>query len=345
MEKNTRDTKGYIRECLVKCLEDERNELLGQTEDKRILVKKLEEELSPKQKGIGDVFKGLFCYEKKGIEKLTEKQRESFKKIISKCKGEGENIIKKCYSEVKEEICKIKDEIKNTEKRIENIETKIILKTLSLHEIKKSDVKTNNYYFHFDYNSLYVDFVNQNERLCGEIYRKPRNEKEENYIRYIREIPTLTRDFLKNKEILEDKKYKEFDQFYELAANDHSRVKYMKLVRLGIKETNEELEKFRIPFEFYKSAVNEPFRESLFEFIKDNLINNFGEILQDCFKYRSFTLYGSPSKTTREVIKIANLPLEKVKKIQDKYMKIRIDDNETLEGKLENLQAPYNTKK
>ncbi len=320
MEKNTKDTKGYIRECLVKYLEDKRNELLGQTEDKRILVKKLEEESSPKQKGIGDVLNGLFCYKKKGIEKLTEKQRESFKKIISKCKGEGENIIKKCYSEVKEEICKIKDEIKNTEKRIENIETKIILKTLSLYGIKKSDVKTNNYWFHFDCNSLYVNFVNQNERLCGKIYRKPRNKKEENYIRSIDTACYFNKHFSEDKEVL-NLGYKKF------------------------KENSEEEKNLKLVVQFYEDAVNEPFREGLFEFIKDDLINNFSEILQDTFNYRSFTLYGSPSKTTREVIKIANLPLEEVKKIQDEYMDIGIDNNETLEGKLENLQAPYNTKK
>ena len=43
-----------------------------------------------------------------------------------------------------------------------------------LNSIGVDKIETNNYWFHFEYKGLYVDFVNQTNRLCGEIQKPKR---------------------------------------------------------------------------------------------------------------------------------------------------------------------------
>ncbi|MDD5086306.1 MAG: hypothetical protein PHV16_00995 [Candidatus Nanoarchaeia archaeon] len=313
MEKN----REYIKKCMIESLEKERSEILECIEDKEKLIERLEEEMSPENsQGIVDYFRNLLDYRKKRVE-LTDRQKDLFKKINSKIGIQAENIIGDYQRRIKDEIINIEDEITKQEEVIKPVEGKIILKTLSLHGIKKQDIESNGYWFHFDYNSYFVGFVNQSERLCGEMYRKPKNKEEEKHMKEIerRIISFPRKSFLENKEI--------------------SNIGYKRFKNISNQDKN-----LKIISQFYEAMVNEPFREGLFEIIKNDLINNFKDIFQQVFNYRSFILYGSPSKTTKDLISIAHLPLKTVKKIQDDYATVRIDEKESLEDKLS-----YNLKK
>tara|TARA_Y100000310_G_C20646794_1_gene797109 strand:+ start:380 stop:889 length:510 start_codon:yes stop_codon:yes gene_type:complete len=107
-----------------------------------------------------------------------------------------------------------------------------IFSILSKYGIEKEDVHTNGYWFQFEYNDLHVNFVNQTERLCGEMYRSPVNSDEQRCVRDARMIMHEGRS-----------EFKEFQ------------------------------------------------RE---------------------FDYRSFVVYGSTKSATKDVMKIAKMPLEKV---------------------------------
>lgn len=83
----------------------------------------------------------------------------------------------------KEEEKEINNRRQAREKKIEEAQTKEILSVLSQHGIQEKEVSINSYWFHFIYSPLYINFVNQNERLCGEMYRILVNKDEEECIR------------------------------------------------------------------------------------------------------------------------------------------------------------------
>ena len=62
---------------------------------------------------------------------------------------------------------------------IEDRQTDLILEILERFGITRESIQTNKYWFKFEHNGFIVKFVNQTSRLCGAMYRKPRNKDEE----------------------------------------------------------------------------------------------------------------------------------------------------------------------
>lgn len=67
--------------------------------------------------------------------------------------------------------------------RIQEEQKKQILAVLAKAGVQPYEVQTNGYWFHFTHKGMYVDFVNQTERLCGQVYRLPRNDEEKEVLR------------------------------------------------------------------------------------------------------------------------------------------------------------------
>lgn len=143
--------------------------------------------------------------------------------------------------------------------KIEEIKAKEILSVLSA-EYSITKVNTNNYWFSFNYNRLLIHFVNQTDRLCGEMYNPPLNKDEEECLR-------------DGHRIMSDNKYKD----------------------------------------------------------------GRGQFQRE-FNYRSFIFCGDMYKTVKNVVKLAQLPIEKVIELQDSHGDIHLERNESLEHKLEAIE-------
>ena len=67
--------------------------------------------------------------------------------------------------------------------------------------LRREDIHTSGYWFHFHYKGLFIDFVKQTGRLCVEMYRPPSNEDEEKclrdatFIKHTDEFPEFQKEF------------------------------------------------------------------------------------------------------------------------------------------------------
>ena len=91
---------------------------------------------------------------------------------------------------------------------VEDGQKKEILAVLARVGVPPSGVRTNGYWFEFSYKGMRVNFVNQENRLCGEVYRAPLNREEEEVLRDAHRI-TMREDDLAD-EFRREFLYKDF---------------------------------------------------------------------------------------------------------------------------------------
>ena len=75
--------------------------------------------------------------------------------------------------EIKKELDKLKQEY---EDRKGEEETKNMVRVIK--SFGGKNINTNGYWFNFIKDGVYVFFVNQKHRICGEMYREPKSDKE-----------------------------------------------------------------------------------------------------------------------------------------------------------------------
>ena len=88
------------------------------------------------------------------------------------------------YKEKQEREFKERQKI---DKYKENIRKDIITHYLK-NVLGVSEFNTNGYWYHFCYKGYYIDFVDQEERICGEMFIKPETKEEWEMIRELSSI-------------------------------------------------------------------------------------------------------------------------------------------------------------
>lgn len=197
MEKSTIDTK----ENLIKdaaSLEEKRNLILESIKDKEILLKGINEQLSPKKRSLKDFLNYCFYGTSPSF---TKEQINLLEKIGSESGLLLGSLLKESYVEIEKKITGIRSNLRGIEKEI-------IFKTLCYNNINPQGIKTDNYNYKFNYNNLLVSFVNESDRLQGEVHNPPTNENERNYLKNLQLVSSSKSDL---NTIPDDI----FSQFYE----------------------------------------------------------------------------------------------------------------------------------
>ena len=89
-----------------------------------------------------------------------------------------------------------KKEREKSEKK-QNEEKERILELLKDKGVPNEKVETNGYWFHFTYKGMFIDFVNQESRLCGVMYKTPHTDEERQMLKDAEIMISEDEDFAK----------------------------------------------------------------------------------------------------------------------------------------------------
>ncbi len=242
-------------------------------------------------------------------------------KIITECEIAG---LELTYNKLLTQLKKKKNEENELDNKkysqiMSDIKEKIILETLSLCGIEEIDVdpECRQQSIDFNYKSLRVHLLNFNEESIGIMYGKWVNKKQEKLILndVTNKVQSLNKYFLEHKKVLN--------------------LGYKKIKRISEKEKD-----LKLLVQCHEAIIRKKSsRENFFGYMKDDYLNGFGKQFQFFFNLRHLKVEGSPYQIIKKVIKIADLPLKEVKRIQDKYMCINIKADENLVDKLKETHA------